>query len=379
MSKRFVRGIRPQMSVHTSYKKLANGDCAIYAYAFKGGPQLCIARGTNETIAKADLERLLGSVEVLKRYVEVKDAVGRVPSGRSRVILHAMPEWFSSAEFERLAISTAREYRRYGESFRSEFSHFPLRAFEDPRSREDVYDFREIWRGKDRAADYAMQTLAAFFKWSRGRGWTTADPTSGIPRLYRSNRADKIWSEEQLRHFEKFASREVSDVVFVAAYCGLRLIDVLRLTWTSIGDRIITVQATKRDKLETKPILNDLRERLANIPKRSPTVLLNTFGKPWTTDGFRASYGAAFERAGLSGLMFRDLRGTACTRFYRAGITDPHMLARMFGWSLASVEKLIAVYVSPDALNQDLAEWARINSGLDMTGRTNQKRPLTNR
>ena len=373
------KGVRAKIAVHTSYKELADGQIAIYAYASRGGPRLCHARGKTREAAKSALETVLGAPETLRRYSELCADAGASRTPRQRLLRYSIAEYFQSAEFENIDPSTRREYRRYLEDFRGEYAEFGIKVFEDPRSREDIYDFRELWRGKDRAADYAMQSLSAFFKWARARGWTSADPTAGIPRLYRSNRADKIWQQADLSRFERFASREVADVVWLGAYTGLRQVDLLNLTHNAIGDKVITVTASKRGKMETKPVLDDLRHRLSLIPKKSPTVLLNTHGKPWTSDGFRSSFDAARERAGITGLMFRDLRGTACTRFFRAGITNPHTLARFFGWSLASVEKLISVYVSPDALNQDIADWADDNSSLDMQGRMKQKRPLTNR
>jgi Phage integrase family len=51
------------------------------------------------------------------------------------------------------------------------------------------------------------------------------------------------------------------------------------------------------------------------------TVLVTTEGMPWTGDGFRSSWRKACKKAGVTGLTFHDLRGSAITRLAIAGAT----------------------------------------------------------
>jgi hypothetical protein len=57
-----------------------------------------------------------------------------------------------------------------------------------------------------------------------------------------------------------------------------------------------------------------LKAVLDAAAKRSPIILTTSNGKPWTPGGFRASWAKASKRAGIVGLTFHDLRGTAVTR-----------------------------------------------------------------
>jgi len=48
------------------------------------------------------------------------------------------------------------------------------------------------------------------------------------------------------------------------------------------------------------------------------------------------------------GLHFHDLRGTAATRFYTAGLSEP-VIAEIMGWDEEHVAKIIRRYVGRSA------------------------------
>jgi hypothetical protein len=67
----------------------------------------------------------------------------------------------------------------------------------------------------------------------------------------------------------------------------------------------------------TIPVGPPLKAALDGVlkEKRSAvTILVKSFGRPWTEDGFRTSWDKAFRRTSLKDLHFHDLRGTAVTR-----------------------------------------------------------------
>jgi integrase len=85
---------------------------------------------------------------------------------------------------------------------------------------------------------------------------------------------------------------------------------------------------------------------LARIPKRSPVILTNSLHQPWRS--FSANFVAAKKTAGITNLHFHDLRGTAATRFYLAGLSI-RVIAEILGWSEDSVERIIRKYVGRGA------------------------------
>ena len=91
-----------------------------------------------------------------------------------------------------------------------------------------------------------------------------------------------------------------------------------------------------------------LRALLDVSERRGPLILTNTFGRCWTSDGFRTSWAKARERAGISGLTFHDVRGTAVVRLAIAGASVPQ-IAAVTGHSLKDVEAILdAHYLGRD-------------------------------
>jgi hypothetical protein len=76
------------------------------------------------------------------------------------------------------------------------------------------------------------------------------------------------------------------------------------------------------------------------MPRRSPIILLTSEGRPWTEDGFRASFNKARDKAGISGVTFNDMRGTAVTRLALQDCTEAQIVA-ITGHSLNDVRSIL--------------------------------------
>jgi hypothetical protein len=89
-----------------------------------------------------------------------------------------------------------------------------------------------------------------------------------------------------------------------------------------------------------------LRDVIARIPKRATTVLTSSKRRPWTPDGFGSSFNDAKHAAGIADkdLHFHDLRGTAATKFYIAGLPI-RVIAEVLAWGEDQVERIIRRYV----------------------------------
>jgi integrase len=83
-----------------------------------------------------------------------------------------------------------------------------------------------------------------------------------------------------------------------------------------------------------------LKAVLDAASRRSPIILTRADGRPWTGQAFRAAWLRICKAAGISGLTFHDLRGTAITRLALVGATEAE-IATITGHSMRSVRAII--------------------------------------
>jgi integrase len=120
--------------------------------------------------------------------------------------------------------------------------------------------------------------------------------------------------------------------------------------WAGLLDHLVGAGKYYRrnDEAVAMPAGAPLRALLDTAVRRGPLILTNTRGLAWTSDGFRTSWAKACDRAGIDGLTFHDLRGTAVVRLAIAGATVPQIGA-VTGHSLKDVEAILdAHYLGRD-------------------------------
>ena len=109
-----------------------------------------------------------------------------------------------------------------------------------------------------------------------------------------------------------------------------------------------------------------LKAILDATPKTSPLILVSTTNKPWTGGGFRASWRIAQKAAGVVGVTFHDLRGTAVTRLALVGCTEAE-IAAITGHSLRDVRDQSSTRTTCTATRH----WPTLASPSSKAGRRN--------
>jgi integrase len=170
-------------------------------------------------------------------------------------------------------------------------------------------------------------------------------------RIYSGNRSEIIWTDADIARIKATCSTEVAHAIDLASHTGLRLGDLLRLSWSHVGQDaiVITTGKSKHRREAIIPLYDDLKSVLTAIPKRSTTILTNSKARPWTKDGFGSSFNKAKIAAGMSDANLHfHLRGTAATRFYVADISE-RVIAEIMAWEEEHVARIIRRYVDRTA------------------------------
>jgi len=324
--------------INSITKRLADGTTRTYRYAWKGGPPLRGEPGTPEFIASYN------------------EAVARKVVPPRGTLLSVLQGYQASDDFTGLAPRSRSDYVGKIKLIEKEFGDFPLSALTDNRTRGIFKQWRErLALSSRRQADYTWVVLARVLSWGMDRGLVAANPCARGGRLYRGSRAEKIWTDADEVAFLERAPAHLHLALSLALWTGQRQGDLLRLPWSAYNGTHIRLRQSKGGTRVVIPVGAPLKAALDAAPKRSPIMLTTAGGKPWTPDGFRASWGKACKRAAVIGVTFHDLRGTAVTRLAIAGCTEAE-IATITGHSLRSVRAIIDTHY----LNRDpvLAESA---------------------
>jgi integrase len=200
-----------------------------------------------------------------------------------------------------------------------------------------------------RQADYAWQVLARVLSWAHNRGLVLANPCARGGRLYRGSRVDKIWTAADEAAFLKSAPVRFHLPLLLALWTGQRQGDLLRLPWSAYDGAHIRLKQSKTGARVTIPVGAPLKAALDVATKHGPLILTNNLRRPWTSHGFQSSWGIAAKKAGIVGVTFHDLRGTAVTRLAIVGCTEAE-IATVTGHSLRDVRSILdANYLHRDA------------------------------
>lgn len=339
--------------------KKATAKGKTYYYAWVGGPRLPGAPG---------------SPEFMSAYNEAIAELRTPDNGRVHSLITS---YKSSNDYKRLADSTKREWVRWLDRIGDYFGDLRIGQFDRPQKiRPVIRRWRNQYADRPRTADYGMQVLSRVLSFAVDEGKIASNPCEGIKGLYSNDRAEIIWTDADIAQLragkdEEPCSAEIMFAVELASLTGLRLSDLLRLSWSHVGEDAITLSTGKsRGRREAIiPLYDDLRKLLTRIPKRATTILTSSKKRPWTPDGFGSSFHTAKVACGLQDrdLHFHDLRGTAATKFYLAGLSV-RVIAEMLAWSEEQVEKIIRRYVGRTAATKEAIR--KLNSAT--AGRANR-------
>lgn len=274
-----------------------------------------------------------------------------------------------SAAWAKLAPRTRADYTRAIGAIEKKWGAAPLDVIDDPKVRGGFLKWRDdLALGSPRQADATLGVLRIILEFGRDRGILAHNHATRPKKVYKADRSDKLWLPPDMAAIRAVASNDVLLALELALGTGQRKTDLLRLPWAAYvddpdparpGRKRIRFRQGKKKRLVDMPVTRELQTRLDATPKRALTILTNK-GKPWTVSAegkcphFDHSWRAAVLAAGVDGLHFHDVRGTACTKLAEAGAT-PSEIAAMLGWTVSTVNRMLDTYQAMTAALSDSA------------------------
>jgi integrase len=305
--------------INRARMKLADSSYQTYYYAWKGGPRLCGEPGSPEFYAS---------------YQQAAATKILPASGSLASVIRA---YESSQDFKGLSARSQSDYVAKLKIIDKKFGDFPLAGLTDKRTRGIFKAWREkLAEASRRQADYTWSVLSKVLSFGVDNGLCDTNPCTRAGRLYRGTRIDNVWTDADEAAFLERAPSHLHLPFMLAIWTGQRQGDLLGLTWAAYDGTHIRMRQSKRGKRVLIRVGKPLKAMLDVTPKVSPIILTTLDGTPWTPDGFRASWRKACAKAGITGVTFNDLRGTAVTRLAIAGCEIPE-IASLTGHSLKTV------------------------------------------
>ena len=331
--------------VYASRKTMADGT--VRSYWFLRG-----VGAINPLPGDEHLPFAPGQPAFMRAYHAVLDAPR---TARTIGTLHAVIDRYQSSQaYIALAARTKLDYDKALLKICNRYGTYPLAVIDDPKIRIRFLEWRdEMAKASPRQADAVIAVLRVLLEWARDRGLVTHNHITRPKKVYKADRADKLWLPPDIEAMRAVASPEILLAFELALATGQRKGDLLALSWADYdGQRIRTRQAKRKRKIDM-PITSALKLLLDAQPRQAATILTRN-GKPWGAVNFDHRFREAVVAAGRGGLHFHDLRGTACTMLAQAGAT-PSEIAAMLGWTVSTVARMLDVYQAMTASLSDSA------------------------
>ena len=342
--------------IHRVRARLAGGRVAEYWYAFRGGPRILQAVAKSDAALAREVANLTPAAALAYREA-IKPSVSR------DFLPGLITAYLESGALTGLAARTQSDIRKALDVVRIDLKEMEVRALDSGGARSALMAWRDAYKATPKTADARMEALARVIAWAHGRGDLKTNALKEWPRLYKVNRAEVTWSREDLIKLLRGAEPNLRRAVLMAAFTGIRLSDLIEITWANVGADAITFKPSKSKRSKrvvVVPITPKVRSILKQIGRKDVgAVLTHSRGEPWTGWGLQTAMQRAKAKAGIEGLRFHDLRGTAATHFIRFGLPIADV-ATIMGWERTKVQA-ISSYVTSEAIAAGMLERLRKN------------------
>ena len=293
-----------------------------------------------KTKNKVDAEKLVkeAGIAEIERAGQVatltRDIVSKITAGKRVLIEDANNEW---GEHRRL-YSKSENTIYTTDKIIDQFILDAKVEYLDDVSEDMVYNYINGDNGKSKGSkEQEISTLRGLFDFVTKRGYVITDPTllvkvnaGKLTHKQKEPKKKKPFTEDEFSLILLFANDFLKIASAISWYTGLRLGDICRLEWDSIGKDSITVWTAKRDKRVevpySHPLIGEgaLKVFLKGIEKTDERYCFPKekicIEHPTRRSNYSVQFGKLMKKIGVEGKSFHSLRHSFVTRLKKAGM-----------------------------------------------------------
>jgi integrase len=240
--------------------------------------------------------------------------------------------YHNSPEFARLAESTQRVYLISLRKIEAEMGEAPV----DDVTPKDLATFIGDMGNQPGAVNMALSVMSALYKWGRLKHHVDrkTDPIGDHKPI--PTGSHEPWPDHVLSAALKSDEPRVKMAVHLLYYTAQRIGDVCKMTWGDVRDGTVAVTQDKTNKRLAIRLHQELRNLLAETPKRGITILTTEHGHPVSPKTIREELKAFAAGYGVK-IVPHGLRKNAVIALLEAGCTVAEA-ASVSGQSFQMVE-----------------------------------------
>ena len=186
-----------------------------------------------------------------------------------------------------------------------------------------------------------LATLKKAFNLARREWeWCTDNPVCRVSMEKENNARDRWLTVDEEQRLLAAAPPWLRELMVFAIYTGMRMGEILALTWAGVDlfRRTVTVFRSKNGERRTIPVnttvLDLVKRKYAARPKTTDLVFHSESCTALDGSNIRRALTTALDSAKIHNLHFHDLRHTFATRMVQAGI-DLYKVQRLPGTKLS--------------------------------------------
>jgi integrase len=189
--------------------------------------------------------------------------------------------------------------------------------------------------------------------------WCRANPVCNVSMERENNKRDRWLSQEEETQLLQGCAPWLHDLVMFALHTGMRMGEILALTWQGVDftRRTVTVLRSKNGERRTIPVnetvLSVLRQKSKVRSINTDLVFYSQVYTPLEAGHLRRAFRLALKKARIDDFHFHDLRHTFATRLAQAGV-DTYKVQRLLGHKSATMTQRYAHH-SPESLRDGVA------------------------